>query len=281
MALGCGGGSATAPLPATATSSAEVDDEATLDLKEHHRHHHHGGVPMFIAMSLHSLDVNPEQKAQVEKIQADLFAKIEPSRAADNAVMTLLADGAAAGQIDEAKVDAALDQLRAAASGLHDASADALNQLHAVLTPPQRAALVDKVEAHWAVWKETNEGGEGGKKPNHERIEHISKELSLSADQTDKIKASLSAGKLSGPVAKVDPAVIESHIQAFAAAFKSDQFDSKALTQGGPANGNMAAWGATRMAHFVEAVVPTLTPEQRTKFAAHLREHANHSEHDG
>ena len=38
----------------------------------------------------------------------------------------------------------------------------------------------------------------------------------------------------------------------------------------------LASRGATRMAHFYETVTPLLTPEQRTKLAAELREHASY-----
>src|ERR1700683_3269289 len=80
--VGCGGGNATSGQPATATATTATattttaspeDDESAADLGEHHRHHHHGGVTMFIAMSLDSLGVSPEQEKAIEKIQGDLF----------------------------------------------------------------------------------------------------------------------------------------------------------------------------------------------------------------
>src|ERR1019366_1403035 len=131
-------------------------DDAAAGLMEHHRQHHHGGVTLFIAMSLDTLGVSPEQHAAVEKIRTDLHARMEPAHTAEQNLAATLADGLAAGSIDAAKVDAAVAQVTAAAAAVHDASADALNELHTVLTPPQRAALVDKVEAHWAIWQKAN-----------------------------------------------------------------------------------------------------------------------------
>src|SRR5580658_6163621 len=159
--VACAEEGASAPPPATpptasaatAPTASPEDDQSSADLGEHHRHHHHGGVTMFIAMSLDSLGVSKDQAAAIEKIQGDLFAKMEPAHVAEQNVLNVLADGIAAGTIDGAKVDAAIDGVKAASAGLHEATIDALNQLHAALTPEQRAALVDKVEAHWEVWK--------------------------------------------------------------------------------------------------------------------------------
>jgi Spy/CpxP family protein refolding chaperone len=175
-AIGCGGGSpppaqtataasdsaAAAPAPAPAPTSdiaaagptpAEGDeDESMADVKAHHRHHHHGGFAMFIAMSLDSLGTTPEQDAQIVKIRDDIHAKLMPAHDAEKNVLSVLADGIAAGRIDKAKVDAAIEKLSTASAGVHDAVADSLNQLHAVLTPEQRLALIDKVEAHFKVW---------------------------------------------------------------------------------------------------------------------------------
>ncbi len=82
-----------APPPAPTPSEADVasagptpldeDDDATADLKEHHRHHHHGGFAMFIAMSLDSLNVDPDQSAEIVKIQTDMRDKMQPAHDAE------------------------------------------------------------------------------------------------------------------------------------------------------------------------------------------------------
>ena len=71
---------------------------------------------------------------------------------------------------------------------------------------------------------------------------------------------------------------VQDHLTAFAAAFKADTFDAKKLAGGKAANGHMAKWGATRMARFIEAAAPVLTPEQRTKLAEKIRAHAEKSD---
>jgi hypothetical protein len=80
VALGACAGASTDSASAVAPTSTAADDRAASDVTEHHRHHHHGGVTMFIAMSLDTLGTSPDQHALIEKIQANLFAKMEPAR---------------------------------------------------------------------------------------------------------------------------------------------------------------------------------------------------------
>jgi Spy/CpxP family protein refolding chaperone len=275
--VACGGEGATSAPPATAAAATAVspeDDEAAADLDEHHRHHHHGGVTMFIAMTLDSLGVSPEQAAAVEKIQGDLFAKMEPAHVAEQNMLNVLADGIAGGKIDTAKVDAAIDAVKTASTGVHEAVADSLNQLHAVLTPEQRAALVDKVEAHWEVWKKANGQDEkAGDAAHPGHLDRLAKDLNLAPDQVEKIRATF-ADKVKSHPQKFDPAQVEAHIQEFGTAFKAAAFDAKTLQRGPFVHQHLAVWGARRTAHFYEAIDPLLTPEQRTKLSAEIKEHA-------
>lgn len=279
LGLGCAGEAASAAPPATVVTTSAADDEPAADLTEHHRHHHHGGVTLWIAMSLDSLGLPPDQQAKVEKVQADLFSKMEPGRAAEQALVNAIADGVASGVLDQAKLDAAVAQVAAASGTLHDASVAALNELHALLTPEQRGTLVDKVGAHWSVWKTVNgEQDQAGQDQNHDgvvsasemgHLERLGKELGLAPDQVEKARAAFSARVQTGGV-KLDAAAVEAHIRALESGFRADTFDAKTL-QGAPANTQVAGWGARRMAYFYTAITPVLTPEQRSKLAAKLR----------
>jgi len=270
---------AIAPAPAAsaasspATPSAE-DEEVSADLSEYHRHHHQGGVTMFIAMSLDSLGVAPDQAAKIEKIQGDLFAKTEPAHAAEQKVLTTLADGVAAGKIDEAKVKTAIEGVKTASLGVPDAAVQSLNDLHDVLTAEQRAALVDKVEAHWEVWKNANNQEEAaGDEAHPGHLNRVAKDLGLTADQVTQVRAAFSERVKKHPL-KFDASQVETHIEEFGTAFKADKFDAKALKHGPFAHQHLAVWGAWRMAHFYEALGPALTPEQRAKLSAEMKEHA-------
>jgi Spy/CpxP family protein refolding chaperone len=273
-AVRCGGPSANARPPATAASASDFDDVAA-GLTEHHRHHHHGGVTLLIALSLDTLGISPEQRPAVEKIRRDLHARMEPARGAQQRLAAALADGVAAANLDERTVDAAIAQVSAAAATVHDASTDALNELHAVLTPPERAALVDKVEAHWSVWQKANAEETGPANSEGGRLAILATELGLTQDQVDRIRAGL--GERMKAVPRLDPQEIATHIRAFDDAFRSERFDAKALTGASGANAHLAGWGAAHLAYFIEAVSPVLTPDQRAEFAQRLREHSAHS----
>jgi len=291
-AVGCGGSSPPAASPQGSDQTAQAQpaadtvqavgenaDDSTADLAEHHRHHHHGGFAMFIAMSLDSLGVSADQHDAIMKIQSDMHAKLQPAKDAEKAVLLALADGVAAGQVDQAKVDAAVAQLATASAGVHDAVADSLNALHQTLTPPQRQALVDKVESHLAVWHHTNSAEEPTEKDaHHGHIAQLAHDLQLSPDQVDKIRAGFTSSIAQVP--KFDRAEADAHFQAFATAFTSESFDAHALTTGGAVNAHMATWGVNRMIRLYEAAAPVLTPEQRTKAADALRHHANYKRSD-
>jgi Spy/CpxP family protein refolding chaperone len=272
--IGCGASSANTPPPATAASAAPVDDEAMAGVKEYHRYHHHGGVMLFIVISLDTLGVSPEERARVEKIRGDLHARLDPARTAEQTLEATLADGVAAGNIDAAKVDAAVAQLTTAAAAAEGASVDAMNELHNVLTPPERAALADKVESHWAVWQNANvEETEPGS-PNERRLARLAENVDLTPDQVDKIRAALAEGMKAVP--RLDRQEISTHLRAFGDAFRTEKFDASAFTIASGANAHLVVWGATHRAHFVETVSPLLTPDQRTLLAQRLHEHATH-----
>jgi len=270
--------SMTPSVPPAAAAPAAVaetnEDEASEGLVEHHRHHHRGGVMRFIAMSLNTLGVSPEQRAPLEKVSADLKVHLRPVREADEKLQKTLADATAANSFDEAKVQAAVREVESASSAAHAASLAALDKLHATLKPEQRTALVDKVLAHWEVWQQAN-GAVDGSGAKHPHLEALAKELNLTRDQVGKIETHLGSTKAGAPL---DAAKVEAHIKAFEAAFESDKFDAKSLGMGKDASGHMAGWGAERMARFVEAVASVLDPDQRTRFANHLREHVGHED---
>ena len=268
--------SAAAAMPSASAAAGPEEnvaesDSVNEDLRDYHRHHHHGGVTMFISMAIDTLGLDPAKKAQVEKIQSDLRAKMAPARDAEHDVLATIADGVAAGKIDTAKVETAIGKVATASATLHTATSDALTQLHDALSPVERVALVDKVKAHWEVWQNVNVAEQAGSKEKGARLAKLTELLALTPDQVETISKSLSAEVPATP--QTDPKAVDTLIQAFATAFEADKFDAKSLaTTGTAAAGHVARHGGARMARFYEAVTPVLTPDQRTKLAADLRE---------
>jgi Spy/CpxP family protein refolding chaperone len=285
-AIGCGGGGANRPnggggdvaesTPHDPTTGVGTEiDESTGDLAEHHRHHHHGGIAMFIAISLESLDATPEQQAKIKQIRTDLHAKMAPARAAEKVLQQAIADGVRAGKVDHDALEPAIAELKKQSEGIHDAIADTLNSLHATLTKEQRAALVEKVEAHFEVWHHSNAPNADAKRDAQGgHLAKLSKDLSLTPDQVEKIRASFAEHMQKAP--QFDRAKADEHLKAFGAAFESDTFDAKTLTAGAQVHGMMAMYGSHRQIRFYAAVAPVLTPEQRTKLADELTKHGNY-----
>jgi Spy/CpxP family protein refolding chaperone len=226
---------------------------------------------MFVHMAIDTLGVAPEKKAQLDKIQSDLFTAMAPARDANRAVIQALADGVAAGKIDTAKVDAAVAKENAAAGQVHGATIDALNALHKALSPEERMALMDKVQAHAAVWKKVNVDEDPTSKAEGTHLAKLTESLSLTPDEVDKISTAIKTGEPPKP----DTTAIDAHLKALETAFVTDTFDAKTLTTANAANGAIAKHGTARMVHFYEAVTPILTPDQRTKLADHLKQRLN------
>jgi hypothetical protein len=272
VAGGCASRTATEAPAATAGSSAAEDTEA-YGLREHHRYHQ-GGVGLFFAMSLETLGAPPEQSAEIEKVRTNLRASMEPLHTAQRQLLATLADGLSHGALDPSTVDAAVLGVSRAAPGVRDALVTSLDELHGVLTPSQRAALADKVESHWAVWRAENLGGQGAPPgPEHGHLAALSNELGLSREQQEQIRAALKSGRTEPPFEQQQAAA---RLQALAEGFRQEHFDARVLYQGEPEPG-MAAWGAAHLARVVEAMSPVLSTEQRSQLAEKLREHARHT----
>jgi len=236
---------------------------------------HHGGVTLLIAMSLATLSVSPQQREAVERIRTALHAWMDAARAGQQRMLITLAEGLAAANLEAAKVDAEVARVVAAFASVHDESAEALNQLHALLTRPQRAALVDEVESHWVVWQHANVEDTGAANSNDSYVTALAADLGLNREQVERFRAGLGARKRA--VMRLEPKVVATHLRAFGDAFRSEKFDGRGLTTASGANAHLVGWGAARMALFVEALSPVLAPDQRAKLVQRLRAHAAHN----
>jgi len=253
--------------------SSMAGDQAASELREHHRHHHLGGVTQFIAMSIDTLGIDDARLAQVDQLRSSLHVCMAPAGAVANKLLLAFADGAASGAIDTAKVDATVDQLNSAAASVPGCSADALNRLHALLLPTERATLVDKVQAHWEVWRQVNDEALGNGHEPGSQLAELGLELSLTADQVAAIAQTLHT-PLAALAGRFDPNKAEAYVQAFTSAFGGEVFDARSIAAN--ATGPLATHGSMRMAIFYENVAPLLTSKQRVTLAEHLREHASH-----
>ncbi len=269
---------AVAPSPPVAVAPADTSDHVADELREQHRHHHHGGVTMFIAMALDTLAVSEASRPKVARLQQALADSMAPAQEVERAVVGLLAGLVEAGAVDAPRVEASVSVLERTAAGSQGRTLDALRELHATLSPLERATLVHKVQAHWIVWGRVNGvGGAGGavdnaRKALDARLAELSPVIGLTPDQSDAI------GRAAAAMTAPDVKDVGAHIDAFSRAFVADAFDAKPLGLGSAADGRLASAGATQMVRFCAAAVPILNADQRSRLAAHLREHLDHSD---
>jgi hypothetical protein len=211
--------------------------------------------------------------AQVEALQAELHECMESVEANEQAVLLMIADGIAAGTIEAGKVKSGVEAVNTSASSIHTCVAGPLNRLYALLLPPERAELGDKVRAHWAVWKQVNiDAPPQGKGPGS-HLADLKVELKLSAEQVEKLSTALQTAFTSSPL-NFDSDRVNKQVDAFAKALVGKGFDATKVTTNSTAY--LTAHATNRMALFYETITPLLNADQRTTLAAHLREHANH-----
>jgi Spy/CpxP family protein refolding chaperone len=105
-------------------------------------------------------------------------------------------------------------------------------------------------------------------------FEKLSTELALTPEQQDKLRTKVEAQmKAQEATMKARKAASEKHMKQIGDAFEGEKFDAKKVGVGQRAP-EMAKTMATTHIAFVETVLAVLTPEQRVKFAAHIRDHA-------
>ena len=105
-------------------------------------------------------------------------------------------------------------------------------------------------------------------------LDKLSAELALTLEQQDKLRTKLDAQmKAQEAAMKAKKAASEKHMKQIGDAFEGEKFDAKKVGIGQHAP-EMAKTMATNHIAFVETVLAVLTPEQRAKFAAHIRDHA-------
>jgi hypothetical protein len=251
----------------------EEDDDASAELREHHRHHHRGGVTQFIAMSLDTIGADDAQRPAVEKLQTQLEKCMEPTRDVERKLVLTWADGVAAGAIDLKQFDSAVVELNSTAAAAYECSTDGLNALHALLTPAEREVVADKVQAHWEIWREVNDGLEVLGTQRGGRLAELALELELSTEQVDRISKAITTAFTGGT--NFESKKAEAHVLGFATAFVFEKFDARAVAP--DENSRLSATGARRMALFYETITPLLNPAQRVTLAGDLREHADHA----
>lgn len=211
-------------------------------------------------------DLSADQTVKLQAIEDRLRAAGAPRRAAQKDLAELFAKSLEAAKLDDVAVDAQIDRIAQLADAEKNATADALNDVHAMLTPAQRLEVVDLTKQAW----KNHEGKmhEGGGFGMH--MKQLAEDLKL----TDAQKQAFHDKFDSMP--KPDKSQFEGmkgKMKKVADAFVSDSFDAKALGVGDK-GATMAKNFATRMSNMVAASIEILDANQRAMLAAKIRERA-------
>jgi Spy/CpxP family protein refolding chaperone len=293
-----------APTPAPAAST-EAPPAAPPQAAAEEHHHPHGMLDLLM-MGLHGIELKPEQKSAVDGIQSDLQKVEQQHEQPRQQLVSDLADGVAAGKIDHKKTDADVAALLKAVQASQASVQDAFNRLHKTLDAAQRKQLVETLRAHGKEMHEHmmdgahdhdhDKGGDHdahgmGKGPGHGMgeghgmadghgmgeggaLHMLGEELALTPEQREKLRAKLEPqmkAKMAAMKQKMEAG--EKHMKAIADAFEGEKFDAKQAGVGAMVPDMIKTMVSDRVA-FVETVLAVLTPDQRSKFAAHIRAHA-------
>ena len=236
------------------------------------------GVTGSIFRAVNGLELKPDQKSAVEKIGADLKdaekAASETDAGTGRSEMKASHDdlvaGVKLGKIDTAKMDAHVVSMEKASKARQDREADALDKLHALLDPAQRAAVVAGVktadEKRTARMKARAEADGGApdagarSMTQRGRFENMVKDLDLEPEQQKKVQ---------GFLPKDDPKTdrgeeMKKRSESVLLAFEKDGFDAKKEE----VEPKKAVQPMADMVKFLSQIVPILTPIQRDKLVA-------------
>ncbi|MBK6695852.1 MAG: Spy/CpxP family protein refolding chaperone [Myxococcales bacterium] len=249
LASGCSAGASTSAPPVGATQQPIATQEA--------------GPLRAVGLALGDVPLGADQRTRIQ----DLFKQAETRHQAVRTetanlkkdLMLSLADQVERGAIDKAALAPKVETAMNAFKKVRGEDMAALAELHKTLTPDQRKAFVDAFEP-----KMMHKAMEG-----HPMKERLGKwrELELTSDQKDKLKEAFKA-QVGGEHPMKAFREHRGHAKRALESFKNDTFNANEVMPD-----RTAEW-LPRMLKFVETATPILTPEQRTKAAAMLRERA-------
>ena len=259
----CGGTSAAEAPAATAQSAAS---KAPVGVGTR-------GPVKVIGEALGEVPLRPEQRTEIEKLAADSEARHASSKAAHKDLTLAIAAQVEKGSIDRAALKPQFDAAAAAWEGSRPADRAALERLHAILDPQQRALFIDAVEAKMHPHAAGASGGD--EHPYRGHMEEWTTDLKLTDDQKTQIRAALMTAF--GGAHHGEHHEGREHGRKVLEAFKGEKFS---LDEVAPVADARAKVGdaSDKFLKGVEVVLPILTAEQRAIAATKLRSHAAETE---
>ncbi len=249
LSLACGGSVADAASVQSAASTAPVGAST------------HGPVKV-VGAALGTVALRPDQRTELEQLAAAAEARHETMRGARQDLMGAIAAQVEAGKIDRAMLQPKMDATAKAFEAVRPGDAAALERMHTILDTSQREKFVDALEAQFK--------SKRGEHNPRSAMQAWATELKLTDAQRDQIKALLKAEfhkGSDGHHGDHGDHAKGGHGGKVLEAFKSDHFVASEVMP----DGAKAQQASARFLGMAEAIVPLLTPEQRTIAATKLR----------
>ncbi len=244
-----------------------------------------------IAEALGQVPLRADQRATIEQMAKDSEARMAPVRKARADLVLAVADQVQAGTIDRAALQPKIDAMTSAHKAVEPQNRAALEKLHDLLTPEQRARFVTAMQSERHAGREHMGEGRRG------RMQKWAAELNLTQEQQDKLHEKIRAqwqahfaGAVVGTDAQKTDAVKDGQMLArghamheqwknVLEAFKGDKFS---MDQVAPIQNDkpLAHELAGRMLDMLDSALPILTPEQRATAAQKLRARAQSFDED-
>jgi Spy/CpxP family protein refolding chaperone len=269
--IGCGS-AGTEPQTQTQTGTTATDSNATIAPVAVGSH----GMVKFVGDALSQVALRADQRVAIEKLATDAEARHQSALPLRTNLANAIAAQVEAGKIDQAALQPQIDALTANWEAQRPLDHAAFQKMHDLLDATQRQAFVDAVHANMQAKKSAHHGGHG------EKMQEWATALNLTDAQKDQIKSSMQAefvahkgemmqhlqdGKDGKDGEHAGPGGGRGHILDN---FAADNFNVDQAMPQGDAKQHVAEM-TTHGLHFVEIVMPTLTPDQRKLAADKIR----------
>lgn len=212
--------------------------------------------PQLIAQALRQLQLSPEQTQAIEQLRGSLEGSDTVVENAQGDLLSALAGQLAQGRIDPSALQPQINALVSAVQEASPTMRGALEDLHSILDPSQRAQLAN------AIQQSVQAGAQAG--DSRQMLDAWGNQLGLNDQQKEQLQSALSRFR---PLAEQSRRELVQVLDAF----KGEQFSIDKIVPS-----NQVASHANAMAQGTIAMMDTLahilTPEQRARVADMLRQ---------
>lgn len=267
-------GGCSSPVEGSAKDAVTAKEEANLDAVDAPQEMvARNPLEGLFRESLADVRLRPDQQERIRKIRSETTEKLADARDARRVAVLAVAEGVAAGQLDDAKVQQSIEALVREVDEAKPVVQDGLNQLHATLDADQRAQLVRSLRTKGMQLQQRGQARGGPRGVVKARLGKLAEQLELTAEQKVAIR-DRARDEFRGAAAFESPDRIRDRMRdrmrEVGTAFLTDDFDAKALDVGkeGPEATRKVA---TAMVRFLKVVLPELNAAQRTKLSALIR----------